>query len=593
MTTGQIAICVIVLAVTVLFIRGRWRYDLVAFGGLMAAVAAGLIPARDAFSGFGHPAVITVLAVLVISRALANAGAVDMITRSVVRASSSPALHIAVLAGVAGLLSAFMNNVAALALLLPVALQSCARAERSPAMVLMPLSFGSILGGLATMIGTPPNVIIAQYRADMASEPFGMFDFTPVGAPVAVIGIVFVAGIGWRLLPASVRKRNVPADLFAIDDYLTEASVSEGADVVDMPLHELDDRLAAKDAQCIALVRGGRRLLSSARYIRIRADDVLLIEAAPEAITEVVNELGVELVGAGPDITEAFDAEDIALVEAIVPQGCRLEGHTPSSLRLGSRYGLNLLAVSRQGRPVRGRLRSFRFEAGDVLLIQGEREQVASSISSLGCLPLAERDLHLGQKREALPAIGLFAAAIAASAAGLAPITVSFSIAMLMMVLLRYVRLRELYETIDWPVLVLLGAMIPLGGALEASGTTTLIANQLLALLAGAPPMLLLTVVLVITMTLSDIMNNAATAIVMAPIAVGIATALGVSTDAFLMAVAIGASCAFLTPIGHQNNTLIMGPGGYRFGDYWRMGLPLQVIVVAVSVGLIAVAWPL
>jgi di/tricarboxylate transporter len=270
-----------------------------------------------------------------------------------------------------------------------------------------------------------------------------------------------------------------------------------------------------------------------------------------------------------------------------------MEGHTPSSLRLGSRHGINLLAVSRQGRPTRGRLRSFRFHAGDILLLQGEHEQVGTALAALGGLPLAERAMSLGQKRRALPAVGIFVSAIAASAFGLAPITLTFSIAMLAMVLMRYIRLRELYDSIDWPVLVLLGAMIPVGGALEATGTTVLIANGIMSMLADAPPIILLAVVLVVTMTLSDIMNNAATAIVMAPIAVSIAVALGVSTDAFLMAVAVGASCAFLTPIGHQNNTLIMGPGGYRFGDYWRMGLPLEILVTVVAVFMISLIWPL
>jgi len=593
MTTPQILICVIVLAVTVLFIWGRWRYDLVAFGGLMAATAVGVIPTSQTFDGFSHPAVITVLAVLVISRSLSNSGAVDMVTQVVVRASGSPWLHITALAGVAAVLSAFMNNVAALALLLPVAIQSCAKSGRSPALVLMPLSFGSILGGLATMIGTPPNVIIASYRGSLTGEPFGMFEFTPVGAPIAIVGVAFVALIGWRLLPASVRDKNVPADLIAIDDYLTEVEVPEGSDLAGIPLHEFDDKLPDVDAQCIALIRGGRRLLSSARYIRIRAGDVLLIESSPDGIAEIVAKLNLTLVGEKTDIAETADAEDIALVEAIVPPGSRMEGHTPSSLRLGSRHGINLLAVSRQGRPTRGRLRSFRFHAGDILLLQGEREQVGTALAALGGLPLAERAMSLGQKRRALPAVGIFVSAIAASAFGLAPITLTFSIAMLAMVLMRYIRLRELYDSIDWPVLVLLGAMIPVGGALEATGTTVLIANGIMSMLADAPPIILLAVVLVVTMTLSDIMNNAATAIVMAPIAVSIAVALGVSTDAFLMAVAVGASCAFLTPIGHQNNTLIMGPGGYRFGDYWRMGLPLEILVTVVAVFMISLIWPL
>jgi di/tricarboxylate transporter len=593
MTTPQILICGIVLIVTTLFIWGRWRYDLVAFGGLMAATVVGVVPTTETFDGFGHPAVITVLAVLVISRSLSNSGAIDMITQTVVKASKSPWLHITALAGVAAILSAFMNNVAALALLLPVAVQSCAKVGRSPALVLMPLSFGSILGGLATMIGTPPNVIIASYRGSLTGEPFGMFDFTPVGASIAIVGVAFVALIGWRLLPASVRDKNVPADLIAIDDYLTEVEVTEASELAGTPLHELDDRLTEADAQCIALIRQGQRLMSSARYVRIRVGDVLLIEASPDGIAAIVKKLSLRLVGEHSDIAQKASGEDISLVEAIVPPGGRLEGHTPSSLRLGTQYGINLLAVSRQGRPTRGRLRSFRFHAGDILLIQGEREQVAEAMANLGCLPLAQRALSLGQKRRALPAIGIFVASIAAAAIGLAPITITFSLAMLAMVLLRYIRLRELYESIDWPVLVLLGAMIPVGGALEATGTTTLIANGILSLLEGAPPLLLLAVVMVVTMTLSDIMNNAATAIVMAPIAVSIALALGVSTDAFLMAVAIGASCAFLTPIGHQNNTLIMGPGGYRFGDYWRMGLPLEVIVTGVGIFLIALVWPL
>ena len=592
MTAAQIAICLIVVAITVFFIWGRWRYDVVAFAGLMAAVVAGLVPAADAFDGFGHPAVVTVLAVLVISRALANSGAIDAVAALVVRASASPALHVAVLAGVAAFLSAFMNNVAALALLLPVALQSCVKVERSPGLVLMPLAFGSILGGLATMIGTPPNVIIASYRTSTGEPAFGMFDFTAVGLPIAIVGVAFVALIGWHLLPASVRKRNVPADLGAIEDYITEARVTEKSAAVDVPLHELDEKVAESDVQIVALIRDGHRMLSAARYVQVRAGDVLMLSASPEGMAKAVATLGLELEGEKSRTVDSLRSEDVAMVEAIVPTGSRIEGHTPSSLRLGSRFDLNLLAVSRQGSPTRGRLRSFRFQAGDILLLQGEREHVASSLSRLGLLPLAERKLSLAARRRALPAVAIFAASVIAAAVGLAPITVTFSLAMLAMVLLGLVTLRELYESIDWPVLVLLGAMIPVGGALESTGTTELLAGALLSVMAGAPAIALLAVILIVTMMLSDIMNNAATAIVMAPIAVGVAGALGVSSDPFLMAVAVGASCAFLTPIGHQNNTLIMGPGGYRFGDYWRMGLPLEAIIVVLALVLLPLAWP-
>lgn len=593
MTTPQIAICAIVVLITVFFVWGRWRYDVVAFAGLVTTVLVGLVPAEDAFDGFGHPAVVTVLAVLVISRGLANSGAIDAITRFVVRSSSSPTLHIVVLAGVAAALSAFMNNVAALALLLPVALQSCVKAERSPGLILMPLAFGSILGGMTTLIGTPPNIIIATYRESAGGGAFGMFDFAPVGLPVALAGIAFVALIGWRLLPAAVRKRNVPADLGAIEGYITEAVVVEDSAAVDMPLSEINEKLAGSDAEVIGLIREGRRLVSAARYLRVRPGDVLMFSARPEGIAEAVKGLGLELAGEKSQAIEALKAEDVSLVEAIVPTGSRIEGHTPSSLRLGSSYSLNLLAVSRQGEPTRRRLRSFRFQAGDILLLQGEREQTPGALARLGLLPLAERNIAIRGRRMALPAIGIFAAAVASAALGLVDITIAFSAAMLLMVLLNIVNLRELYEAIDWPVLVLLGAMIPVGGALQSTGTTGLIAVTLLDLLSGAAPVVLLGVVLIVTMTLSDLMNNAATTLVMAPIALGIAHALDVHPDAFLMAVAVGASCAFLTPIGHQNNTLIMGPGGYRFGDYWRMGLPLEILIVALSLILIPMVWPL
>ncbi|MDA0219049.1 MAG: SLC13 family permease [Proteobacteria bacterium] len=367
----------------------------------------------------------------------------------------------------------------------------------------------------------------------------------------------------------------------------------EKSTAVGVALHELDQKITDSNVQIVALIRDGHRMLSAARYVHVRAGDVLMLSASPEGMAKAVDNLDLELVGEKSQAVEALKSEDVVMLEAIVPTGSRIEGHTPSSLRLGSRYDLNLLAVSRQGQPTRGRLRSFRFQAGDILLLQGERDHATSALARLGLLPLAERKIAVSARRRALPAVAIFATAVIAAAIGLAPITITFSLAMLAMVLLGMVNLRELYEAIDWPVLVLLGAMIPVGGALEATGTTVLLANGLLTVMSGAPPLALLAVVLIVTMTLSDIMNNAATAIVIAPIAVGVASALGVATDPFLMAVAVGASCAFLTPIGHQNNTLIMGPGGYRFGDYWRMGLPLEVIIVGLALVLIPWAWPL
>ena len=593
MTSGQIAISAIILAAAGFFVWGRWRYDLVAFTALIAAVLTGVIPADMAFAGFGHPAVITVLAVLVISRGLFNSGAVDLIARSVIKASASPFLHVAVLAGVAACLSAFMNNVAALALLMPVAIQSCVKVGRSPALVLMPLSFGSILGGLTTLIGTPPNIIVASFRARIADSPFGMFDFTPVGGVVAVAGVLFVALIGWRLLPRAVRERNVTADLIAIENYVTEAAVTEKSKAIGQPINELDTAVAAMDARIIGLIRQGHRILSAARREQVQAGDVLMLEASADGIAAAVDDLHLELVGERGKTIEPLTREGAVMVEAVVQPRSHIEGHTVSSLGMGRNYDVNILAVSRQGMPHRGRLRSFRFEAGDVLLMQGDEENIHNALARFGCLPLTIREATIGKNKMILPAIGLFAAAVAAAAMNLTAITIAFSLVMIAMVLLRMVSLRELYEAIDWPVLVLLGAMIPVGGALESTGTTGLVASAILAMAGDVSPLVLLAVVLIVTMTLSDIMNNAATAIVMAPISIGIAEALDASVDPFLMAVAVGASCAFLTPIGHQNNTLIMGAGGYRFGDYWRMGLPLEILIVVISVPMIAYVWPL
>ena len=581
----------LLLCALALFIWGRWRYDVVAVVALLVGVIVGVVPARGAFAGFGHPAVITVAAVLVISRALSTTGAVDALARLVARAAGSAALHAGALGGLAAAISAFMNNVGALALMMPVAIQSALKADRSPATVLMPLSFASILGGLVTLIGTPPNIIVASYRAEVADAPFRMFDFTPVGLPIAILGVAFVALVGWRLIPKERRSVRAAQNLFEIESYLTEARVPEGARAAGKLLSALDEIAEKEDAEIIALVRGERRMLRSRWRWRVEPEDVLVIEAAPEAIDKAVAAMGLELVGSGAEILKS---DDVTVVEAVVTPGAPLEGRSPETMRLRTRYGINLLAVSRQGKPYRGRLKAFGFQAGDVLLLQGDVNNLPDVMSALGCLPLAERGFQLRRSgRQAALAIGIFAVAIGLTAAGLLPAQIALLGAVAVMILVRVISPRELYDSIDWPVIILLGAMIPIGGALESTGGTELISGAILDLAATASAAVILALVLVVTMTLSDIVNNAATAVVMAPIAYGIALQLGVNPDAFLMAVAVGASCAFLTPIGHQNNTLVMGPGGYHFGDYWRMGLPLEALILAAGVPLIVWIWGL
>ncbi len=593
MTYEQYAISGVLLVAFVGFIWGRWRYDIVAFVCLIAAVFLGVVPGVSAFSGFGHPATITVVAILILSRALSNSGAVEHLSKVLAPATGSPATHIGALSLVATPLSAIMNNIGALSLLMPVAIQSAIKASRSPATVLMPLSFASILGGLITLIGTPPNIIIANYRGTVSDDAFGMFAFTPVGGVIAIVGVAFIALIGWRLIPKARLKFSEEKELFEIDDYVAEITVVEDSPIVGQSIHDLHDDALEEDVKILGLVREGTRGYMRVRYLPLRAGDRLVVEAPPAALTSYVKKAGLALSGTASEGEVDLEGENTVLVEAVIPPRSALTGRTPRLVGLTGRTGLHLLGISRQGRPLRNRLYQVQFRPGDILLLHGDEEHVNRSISDLGCLPLAPRKLGGDPARKASIVIAAFAAAIALSIADIVPLPISFSAAAAIVVLTTIVPLREVYEAVDWPVVVLLGAMMPIGGALETTGVTGLITDGIVDLSGSVGPVVILTTILIITMTLSDIMNNAATAVVAAPIAYGTALQLGVNPDAFLMAVAVGASCAFLTPIGHQNNTLIMGPGGYQFGDYWRVGLPLEVIIVAVAVPMILIVWPL
>ena len=595
MTYEQIASVAILGLALVLFAWGRFRYDIVALTALFAGVVAGVVPGSEAFVGFGHPAVVTVAAVLVLSRGLSESGATALVAQWLQPLFKRQFFHIASLSGVGAGLSGFMNNVGALALLMPVAIRSARDAKRSPSLLLMPLAYGSILGGLVTLIGTPPNIIVAAYRENALGEPFFFFDFTPVGGLTSLAGLAFVALVGWRLIPLRRPASGGAADAFEMEGYLAEAKVLEGSSAVGKTVRELDANIGDMDVKVVGLIREERVIPATPRFLRLREGDILLLEANPEGLQETISKLDLEIVDAGAPMAGLLESDDIQLMEAVVTAGSRLENRTVAAARLQRRHGVNLLAVSRQGKPYRGRLRNFRFAEGDVLLLQGETERLDDVIAALGCLPLAARGLQTfgGKKRGPALAVGLFVGAIALGALGVLPIAVALAGAAVAMAVTGVMQPRNLYESIDWSVIVLLGSLIPLGAALEASGATVLAANFIAAKAVQLPPWLTLALILVVTMTVSDILNNAATAVVMAPIAMKVAIALQVNPDAYLMAVAVGASCAFLTPIGHQNNTIVMGPGGYRFGDYWRMGLPLEIIIVLVAVPLIMLFWPL
>jgi di/tricarboxylate transporter len=558
---------------------------MVAAGSLLACVLAGLIEPADAFIGFGHPAVITVACVLVLSRALQISGAVDALTRHLLPKDAGAMLSMAALIGLGALFSSFMNNVGAMALLMPVAIQLAGRLELTPGRVLMPLSFGTILGGMTTMIGTPPNLIVSGFRTQTGAGSFAMFDFTPVGLAVAFTGVVFVVLIGWRFVP---RREHAATEGFETGAYLTEVRVNEGSKAAGMTLRNIETEFDEIDAQVVGLVRNEVRMIAP---------------QAGESLSKVLSRLGLTLeeavspksrkedneeeespadstsVSSQTEIREQGEArekapspDEIMLMEFVVRPEATIVGRSAKDMQLRTRYGLNLLAV---------------------LLMQGPIDALNEFAADTGCVPLAERELRIPDKRKATLAAGIMAAAIGGAAFGLLPAAISFAIGVLASMALRTIPLRMVYDAIDWPVIILLGALIPVAGAMESTGAADLIAQFLLNSVAQGHAIVGLTMILLVSMFLSDLMNNAATAAVMCPIAIGTASALGVSADTFLMAVAIGASCAFLTPIGHQNNTLILGPGGFRFSDYWRLGLPLEALVVVVSIPLLLIVWPL
>lgn len=601
MTPDQMIVLGVLAATVAMFLWGRWRHDMVAAGALLACVFAGLVPFGEAFAGFAHPAVVTVACVLVLSQGLQNSGAVDVLAQKVLPAKAGPTLAIAALTALASVLSAFMNNVGALALLMPVAIQAARRLALPPGKLLMPLAFGSILGGTTTLIGTPPNLIVSGFRDEADLRSFSMFDFTPVGAAVTVVGVLFVALVGWRLIPA---RKAAGIEGFETEAYLTEARVAEDSKAAGMTLRKVEGALDESGAQAVGLVRNEVRMNAWSPGRVVRAGDILIIEAEAEALSGALSSLGLKLeeAKAPPEEEErpaekeeekASKSDEVVLVElAVLPQS-HMVGRSASDVKLRSRYGVNLLAVSRQGQRSTARLRTMSFAAGDVLLVQGAPEAVAEFSSGSGCLPLAARELRIPDTAKAVTASLIMLLAIAGAAFGLVPAAVSFAAGVLASMAFRTVPPRAVYEAVDWPVIVLLAMLLPVAGAMQSTGAADLVARFLLERIAQGDAVIGLAVILVATMVLTDLMNNAATAAVMCPIALGAAGQLDANPDTYLMAVAVGASCAFLTPIGHQNNTLILGPGGFRFGDYWRMGLPLDLLVIAVGIPMLLFIWPI
>ncbi|MBD8064487.1 SLC13 family permease [Devosia sp. PTR5] len=588
MTTPQMLAFLVIAGMMVAFIIGKWRYDLIAAGALLIAMLVGIVAPEAAFTGFSNDIVIIVGSALVVSAAVARSGIMELLIRRYAPNISSPRAQLILLVVIVTVLSAFVKNIGALAIMMPIAFQMARRSGVSPSMFLMPMSFGSLLGGLMTQIGTSPNIIVSGVRQELTGTAFTMFDFTPVGAILAVAGVAFLS-VGYRLLPERRREEQGMDRAIEIKNYTTEAHVLADSNAVGKKIADIHSA-ADGAAMVTSIVSETGRRRTPFPDATLRAGDILLIEGEPEALDKMVSQTGLSFGerrgGASRDTAE------IGVIEAIIGESSGLIGASAQELTLFDRTGLNLLAISRRDRRFTERLGQIKFQNGDVILLQGHLKRIPELLREWDCLPLVERGLRLGSVRNGLLPLSILLAAMAATAFGIVPVATAFFAAAALMVLTGALPLRDLYNQVDGPILVMLACLIPVSESLQSTGGTDLVAGWLASVASILPGWGALALIMVASMAVTPFLNNAATVLVMAPIAAVFATGLGYRPEAFLMATAIGAGCDFLTPIGHQCNTLVMVPGGYRFGDYWRLGLPLSVMVVIVGVPALMFFWP-
>ncbi len=593
----QIIVLSVILLSLTLFIQAKIRYDLVALIALLIITLTGIVPADEAFVGFSHPAIITVIAVLVVSRGLINVGAMEPVTALVNGLKGGMITKLMILMGITAFFSSFMNNVGALALTMPVAMTVAKQNDISPSYLLMPIAYASLFGGLITEIGTPPNLIISMYRQDQLGIPFHFFDFGAVGLCLTIVGILFVGFIGYRLIPNRKSKSDLET-LFKVEDYLTEIIISETSKMVGKSLIEFS-QIHGLEINILSIVRNRFNIVAPHARETLEPRDLLVIKIDPGDIAKLLEKTDVILKGAKAPTDNGSsrkDAKDYALWEIVIKDDSPLIGQTAKTINLRNAYNVNLVAIARQGQHHRGRMGETVFKPGDILLLQAADQNIRNVLTRLKGLPLAERGLqiNLGKlKMKRILGLVVFITSILLTSFGLVPVQLSFALAAVVMVLLKIMTLKEAYDSIEWPVILMLGAMLPLGDALQSTGAADTIASLMLLTQNILSPELLVGLLMLVTMLLTNLINNAAAAVLMAPIGISLATGLGVAIDPMLMAVAVGSSCAFMTPIGHQSNTLIMGPGGYHFGDYWKMGLPVTLLLLIIGTPLILIFWPL
>ena len=573
------------------FIWGRFRYDLVAVTALVAGLAIGVIPAEAAFDGFNNDVTVIIACALIVSAAFARSGVVELALRRVLPLLKTERSQVPVLTGVVTLLSMATKNVGALAIMMPVALQVARRTGSAPSRLLMPMAFGAMAGGMVTLVGTAPNIIVAEVRQDILGEPFAMFDYAPVGLALTAIALAFLA-FGYRLLPKDRQGAAAMNAALSANAYATEVSAPEDWAPGSMTVSAL---LACGegDVRIMALIRDGKRRPGPRGNVVVKPGDVLLVEGEQEALEAFLARSRLSLVRENRPIAMEAGSEEIAVVEAVIGRNSPLQGQSVRQSDLYGQHGINLLGVSRSGYELTQHLRTAKLAPGDIVLLQGAEKALPAALAALDLLPLAEREVRLGSARKRFLPAGVLAVAMTLVGFGVVPVAVAFFAAAVVIVALGGLKMREAYASLDGPLLVLIAALIPVSDAIQQTGGSDLIAGLLRNVFGGMPGILAVGGVMLASMAVTPFLNNAATVLIVAPIGATLAQQLGFNPDPFLMAVAVGAACDFLTPIGHQCNTLVMGPGGYKFSDYPRLGAPLSLLVLLAGPPLILLFWPL
>tara|TARA_B100000925_G_scaffold238268_1_gene187173 strand:- start:431 stop:2239 length:1809 start_codon:yes stop_codon:yes gene_type:complete len=594
LSTEQIVLTSTILVLLGLFIWNKYRYDAISVAALIFLVTISssfdleIINVKQALEGFANPAVMTVALVLIISQGLKNAGLSALAGKLLAGKQFSEIQFMLLLLTIAATLSSFINNIGAMAILLPLTVSVCQKMEWHPAKFLMPLAFACILGGMNTLIGTPPNIIISNYALDNTGTAFNFFDFSKVGLAITICGILFVAFIGNKL----IFLRSIPSNepLINMKGYLFEVVVNQGSSSVGLTLYKFKKQ-AGEDIEIIGVISETGSVKKVQNNMRIKEGQILVIKSPPDEIGKILNLFDFSI----PEELHSFDEADLEEIEVLISPGSRLIGRKYDFFLKLAFEELNLLGLWRKGTKYRTRLTRETFKAGDVLLL-GVRdlddEEVKNKINHLGLMPVREREIEVITSRSRLlKGLFFFISSILLVAFDVLSPTIAFLLCVLCFARIKIID-ANFYRSVEWPIIVMLAAMIPIGLAMQTTELSNLIALNIKEFAPNINQAWILIIILVITMAVSDIINNAATAVIMAPIAYQIALSNpAYDVNAFLMVVAIGASCAFLTPIGHQCNTVVMGPGNYKFTDYWRMGLPLEIIIVAIAIPMILFVW--